>query len=169
MSLTIQVALTVLYVITYLIGFKAEMIGYGWFPIILVYEFQYAAINPEERRQFCCFPFLVKNKHFPWIIMALFCILSNEFYCFLCAGLIGYVEASVIKKSLIRLPLGFYYKLEACLPNSIKKRSDFVSVYNVQEFIASHSLSCGSILPPARNQNQNQNPYERNQNNNDAE
>lgn len=104
------------------------IVGFGWFPIILIYEFRNSSFNPEAERNLCCLPFMIKAKYFPWILLALFGLLSGQLLCFVACGIVGYFQEIVWREMFLKLPFGFYSKLESCLPNSIKNRHDFISI-----------------------------------------
>lgn len=142
--------------------------GFGWFPLIIVYEFRASAIDPEAERRFCCLPFLIKNKYYPWVLLLLFGLLSLQFMCFIACGLIGYYQECVRKSMLIKLPMGFYKKLEACLPNSIISRSDFVEIDKVQQMLSTRCFkgwSAGSNDNEPQQGGRNRNPFYPNNNN----
>ena len=70
----------------------------GWFPIIMIYIFREAAVDPDGHTRFCCLPFLIKRKYLPWILafFSLF-FLSVRFVSMIIAALIGYYQSMVRK------------------------------------------------------------------------
>lgn len=132
-NLRIQLVFTALSLLYYLVSPLHVELGFGWFPIILVWEFHRAAINPEQERRFCCLPFLIKNKYFPFVLTLLFLIMSQQVILCLSYGLLGYVEAFVLKRKLFDLPASAYYCLEGILPGFITNRPDFTFIRNAPD------------------------------------
>jgi hypothetical protein len=106
---------------------KYEMFGYGWFPIIMIYIFREAAIDPESHTRFCCLPFLIKRKHLPWVLVIFAALFVYRFVIMFTAALLGYYQSFILKRNLIVLPISFYEKVEKVL-SCISQRSDFVRV-----------------------------------------
>ena len=122
-------------------------LGFGWFPVILVYEFRNSTINPEAVRNLCCLPFLIKAKYFPWVLLAILGLFSNQFLCFVACGIVGYFQEVIWREMFLKLPFGFYSKLESCLPKSITNRSDYISISQSESSLKSKCLSSfGSLF-----------------------
>ena len=140
-------------------GSESVLFGYGWFPIILVYEFHQSALEPEADRQFCCLPFRIKNKHFPWVLVLFLGLLSMQLLCILCAAFVGYVEGYVIKRNFFDLPAKAYHCLEKILPNSIKTRPDFVPISSASNFPLSGQAGPNARPAPPTTTHQVNNPF----------
>lgn len=130
-------------------------LGYGWFPIIIVYEFRMSVVDPEASRNFCCLPFMIKNKYYPWVLLALLGLLSTQFICFVACGIVGYFQEIYRKDMIIKLPYGFYEKIEKCLPNSIKQRPDFISITRVEAELKNKCSKCSQQQQDDNNNNNN--------------
>ena len=93
-------------------GIELYLFGFGWFPIIIVYIFKQAGVDPEGETRFCCLPFLIKRKHLPWVLVV-FCLLFQPvlFLMYLLSALVGYYQSMVRKSNIVLLPLTFYKKV----------------------------------------------------------
>jgi len=69
--------------------------GFGWFPVICVYEFKKSIKDPEEERKFCWLPFMIKNKHFPWVILLFMVALSAQLFLYAAVAILGYYQEVV--------------------------------------------------------------------------
>lgn len=65
------------------------MYGYGWFGVILVYEFRRAVLKPDANRKFCFLPFTIKGKYYPFVVTLVVLALSQQVLCILAALSIG--------------------------------------------------------------------------------
>lgn len=122
--------------------------SFGWFPVILIYEFRRAIIEPEGSSSFCFMPCLIKNKYFPYFLTIIFLILGGQPLTILCAAILGFIQEQRLRFMIIKLPFCWFKTFENILPNVIVKRSDFVSFVTVEDEL--RRLSCGSSARPQR-------------------
>ena len=65
----------------------------GFFPTVMLFMTLRGLAQPEAERPFMCFPVLVKQKYYHWILFALLCLLNGFIMIdLLCAILVGYAE-----------------------------------------------------------------------------
>ena len=122
---------------------QSVIFAYGWFPIIMIYIFREAAVDPDGQTRFCCLPFLIKRKYLPWVLAGFSLLfLSPRFFVMITAAIIGYYQSMVLKSNFIKLPFKFYLKLEACFPESVKRNPDFVPISQVEMNLKSQC--CGN-------------------------
>lgn len=108
----------------------------GWFPLVMIFLFQRASLNPDDLTTFCCMPCLIKIKYIPLIILLLSLLLASDlFICLLIASILGYSQFFHFKRRFIKLPLSIYRKLDYILPKSVTNRPDFVKVSQSETYL----------------------------------
>lgn len=61
-------------------------------------------VDPEQERPFMCFPVMVKNKWYAWILYGIICLISMSLVPdLLCAIGVAYAEVYVFKGQLISI------------------------------------------------------------------
>lgn len=50
--------------------------SFGLFPTFMLFLTLRGLAAPEEERPFMCFPVMVRNKMYPWILYGLICLIS---------------------------------------------------------------------------------------------
>lgn len=107
-----------------------RMVSYGLIQLMFIFLWQKAAMNPEELTRFCFFPCLMPMKYLPWCFFALLLLFGVRVDTII-ACLAGFVQHMVLKRSIIRVPMSFYHKIESWLPQSAKENIGFVAIRSV--------------------------------------
>jgi len=119
-NLMIQVTFTVVSFFLYLFNIVTSpfaLYSLGWFPLVMVFLFQRASLNPDDLTTFCCMPCLIKMKYVPVIILVFSLIIAPDvFLSLLIASLLGYFQFIHFKRRFIKLPLSVYRKMDMILP-----------------------------------------------------
>jgi hypothetical protein len=106
--------------------------GMGLVPVIFSFLWRKVAESPDEPTRFCFCPCLIPMKFLP-LLFAIFYVFFGQplptvgVYC-----LVGYLQYMVLGKSLLRLPLRVYRRIEACLPEMIKEHKGYARVAVVE-------------------------------------
>ena len=99
----------------------------GLFPTVMLMITLRSLANPEQERQFMCFPLLVKQKYYHWILLALFALMSGFMvFDLFCAVLIGHIEVKYFNGQMLKLSAEKIKKIENFIFSKVKNRADFV-------------------------------------------
>lgn len=88
-----------------------SVISYGMTPLLMIFMWQTAAMNPEQSSRFCFFPCLIPMKYMPWCFFAFFVLFGGGNFAIYIGCLLGYYQYMIRHSSLLKLPMSFYKKI----------------------------------------------------------
>ena len=92
--------------------------------MIVIFVYKYAYKDREEKFKIFCIE--VEKKYIPFIMVVLVIVFAfDQFVCIGLAVVFGYVQFGLFGRHFVSLPIGFYKKVESCIPKCIKSLKCF--------------------------------------------
>ncbi|KRX07056.1 hypothetical protein PPERSA_08733 [Pseudocohnilembus persalinus] len=125
----------------------------GLFPTFMMFLALRGLADPEQQTPFCCFPVLIKQKYYVWILYGIFVLLSQSLVPDILSAIgVAYLEVHVFNGQILKISQEKLKRLEnSFIFSKISQRSDFVTV----EFAGSMNLDAQL---PVQQQQQEQQP-----------